>query len=533
MNRTPPNHPSTGFFVPIGISVLGQMACAGLVTAVTALGFSSPGPESSGDQTPVLVKNESPDSTTSGASTVPGASTATTPLETDASVVAASQPVSGTAPEADAPMAAEGELADNSAAKDVGTPVAASSAVAGAAASDDPPATAQPTPQTAAQPKPLDDIRTRSRLLPIAGESLPDEIALCQIPVTDVANVRMELIGAEFSKPREVTMEMEQQPIDGQSCTWRVRQVSAAGFDRVQLVGEFQLKDQQLSFRWQKNADKGKLPFCRLKISADADTEVCELWSPVRAAALKVKLEEPEKGSQKPSPFVPSGIQLPPVESLRLDFTLEEWPEHTASRDSLSTDGSADIVFSDDDYDQDLLRIELTLKSEGGQLAVQSLFFTSVPKSSSRSKGVIDYEERQLKPADLEKLVKDMATEKGRYQRELTGLDKDLEKLDAAQENLDKLMDEVGFRQDLAAKQDGFDRKAEALAEKRTVAEEMVDVFSGAHTAMEKLSELCKEIEERGRVHFQLVRPLEGGAADVVISSSVSTQASEEASNVP
>jgi len=532
MNTAPKNPPAVSFFVPIGIGVLAQMACAGLVTAVTAIGFSSSGPTSSDAQTPGLVESESSDSASSGTPSQ-AARSGTAPL-----LASAGETVTGTEPDTGAPMATDGNSADrdpagtnpadSKAAEAAGTSAAASNGTAVAAASGDAPPEAEP----AAQTKPLDDIRTRSRLLTIAGEGIPDEIVLCQILVTDVANVKMELIGAEFSKPRALTMELEKQPIDGQSCTWSVRQVSAVGFDRVQPVGEFELKDQQLSFRWQKNADKGKLPFCRLKISADADTEVCELWSPVRTAALKVKLEALEKGPAKSSPFLPPGIQLPPAESLQLDFTLEEWPEHTASRDSLTTNEPADIIFSDHDYDPDLLRIQLTLKPEDGQLAVQALYFTSVPKSSRKGKVEID-KELQLKPADLEKLVKDMATEKGRYQRELVDIDKDLQKLDAAQENLDKQVDAFGLRPELVQKQNANDRKADDLADRRTVAEELVKVYSGAHTAMGKLSELCEKIEENGRVHFQLVRPLEGGAADVVISSSVSAQATEEARNVP
>ena len=469
MNSDRPLTKSSSFFVPIGIGVLVLMSFAGLVTAVTAFGY----PVSS-QQLP----DEPPEIPVVDGSGEPGNSE-TPPLTTVGGETVLSEP----------PEIVPG-------------------------ANDDPAVT---------QTKPLDDVRTRSRILPLAGEGVPDKIALCQILVDDVTQVALELGGSEFSKPRPLTLQLELQPKDTKSCTWSVSQVSASGFAPVQLIGEFVLKDQQFGFHWRANADKGKLPFCRLKISANADTEVCDLWSPVRASALKLNFN---KSVQKLPPFVPPGISLPPAESLRLELTFEGWPEHERSGDILMLNETLEVVFPDNASERDLLKILLTLKTDGGQLSVRSSYFTNTPRSPARKgKSEIKYEDRELSHSDLEKLTKEMEREAAKYQRELADVERDLEKLQLAQDNLARQMAPAAEQ---ALLQHRFDQKEE----EKTATEELVEAFSDAESAMTTLSDLCSALEGNV-VHFRLVRLPNAADPEVVISSSVGVVAADPVDDNP
>lgn len=499
------------FFVPICLGVVAQMFCAGLVTAVTVIGFPPRSPMNSGSHTPDVVINDQERSTEPNAK--PEVAAPVNDSEAAADMESAASAESNT----DTSIAAN----DTSTAKtDVAPPDSSDVAAAAAPPAEIPPATA-PT-------RPLNDVRTRSRLLKIAGEGTPDEIALCAISVTDVAQVNLELIGEEFSKPQPVTIQLDRQPVDGNSCTWNVKQIAATGFDRTQEVGVFSLINQQLGFRWLKSANKGKLPFCKLKISANSDSEVCDLWSPVRGAAIKVSFNN---ATQKMPPFVPPGVQLPPAESLRLKLTLEGWPEHELSADTLKLDESVEITIPHEDADGDLLKIQLTLKADGGQLAIHASHFTSVPKTPPRKvKGdgeiVVKYEEKPLSHLELEKLSKNTGREVTKYQKELDSIDVDLEKLQTALDNLDKQL-RFGFRQELAAQRELFEKRQVELEGKRTTVEELSSVYLTANEAMTKLAELCGKIEGSGRIHFQLIRPLDADAAGsdvVVVSSSVNAQ---------
>ena len=89
------------------------------------------------------------------------------------------------------------------------------------------------------------------------------------------------------------------------------------------------------------------------------------------------------------------------------------------------------------------------------------------------------------------------------------------------QDNLTRQMAN-GFNQALAAEQGIVQRRVEQKEEEKAATEELADTFSEAKSAMTQLADLCSQIEESGRIHFQLTRPLAGGAPSVVIAASVS-----------
>ena len=494
------------FFLPVCCGVIAQMFCAGLVLAVTVFGFPSHSVTQLASESPPPVhiapatsaefkaKTDTPDPVDDP--------TVATDL-TDVSSAADSEPKSNS----DAPVADAADVAMAQEASPVEAPAAAAM-------------------------RPLDDVRVKSRILTIAGEGIPDEIPLCQIAVDDVSQVKLELLGKEFSKPRAMTIELERSPIDEQSCTWNIKQLAESGFDRIQDVGVFSLMNQQFGFQWAKDADKGKLPFCKLKISADSDSEVCELWSPVRTTELRVSFS---KSIQELSPFVPSGVQLPPAELLRVELTLEGWPEHELSGTTLLVSQPVEIAFPHDDTAGHLLKIQLVLKADRGQPVIQASHITSVPKSPSRRiKGDADlqFEDKPLSDSELEKLSRDTQKVATKYQKELEKIETDMAILQAAIEKLDERL-EAGFRQDIFAQQKVLQRRQDLLEEKATTKEELANRFSDAHAAIMKTAELCAEIEDNGRIQFQLIRPLEGRDADVVVSSSGNANVVQAIPEVP
>ena len=184
LNKTSP----ASFFMPIGVGVLLQMACVGLVMAITVIASAPP-------------RSESAPTEVAGSQTELEAATPKTPP---------------TAAQADSPpklAAADDVTSDVERKGDVPNPQDV------AAATDDPdkdPAKAENPAQAMApednaanaiaKPMPLDDVRARSRVLKIAGEEVAQEVALCRIDVSDPATVQLTLLDTEF--PR-LTMELE------------------------------------------------------------------------------------------------------------------------------------------------------------------------------------------------------------------------------------------------------------------------------------------------------------------------------------
>lgn len=72
----------------------------------------------------------------------------------------------------------------------------------------------------------------------------------------------------------------------------------------------------------------------------------------------------------------------------------------------------------------------------------------------------------------------------------------------------------------------------EQIEEQKSVVSELYDAFTEAETAMTKLSELCDEIEKKGRIHFRLIRSAGAPGSEIVISSSINA-AAEPAGRVP
>ena len=501
---------SESFFVPVGLSVLAQMMCAGLVTALVAFGYQAQNSHTTGA-----------DSVSSSAKTLPDA----------VEPAVANNAVASEAP-ATPGIAAPQEKESNARMSDVS---AQPDVTAQAAATDEQPATtnSKPTPDAqpasgeqpptgsanAGQPRPLDDVRTRSRLLPIAGEGVSETSDLCRIGIDDVSLVSLELPGAAFPERRALTLKIQSPVVKDGSCTWKVTQDAAAGFDRVQDLGEFRLKDHQFGFDWSKNADKGRLPFCKLRISAGADSEVCSLWTPVHSPALSLNFNN---RTQRLSSFVPPGVSLPPADSLKLEITMEGWPEHQQEAEFLVDNKPVRLSFSDPESNRSLLWIVLTLKDENGQIGVDASFFTSVPQNASqRTKSVDDirFEDKPLSHKDLEKFAKDIKKETARYQSEMDTIDAAIIKLQPRLDNLTQQLQRQ-FNPVVDAERDHLQASLNQLTEKQTTAQEFRDFYADGDAAAMALTELCDKLEKEARIHFRLIRLYNSGES--VIASSVS-----------
>ncbi len=502
--------PSEGmqFFTPVSVGILVQLFCAGLVMAVTAAMSLSSSPRNF----PTASNETSNDaSNPSSASTSPDNSNNV------------SDPVTSTEPAAE--NSTGNSAAANNASTESATPDAGNVAEIIANSSTTPPADAA-TGSTTSPPftsvRALDDVRQKSRKLPLAGEGLADEIELCKIFAQDPATVTLQLIGGEFTVPEQITLTLKPFPVDAKSFLWKVSQESTSGLARNQEIGEFILKEQQLSFRWFRNMDKGKLPFCRLKISVGLESEICDLWSVARSGAAKVRFA---KSEQLMDEFVPSGIRLPPFEILELDLTLENWPEHEVSGEKLTFNETLTVKFPDDESNKDLITLKLTLDKKEGRYALRGEYLFNAPVVSTRRKKTeVNYEEEKLTEDQLQKTSDSLKSSAAKVEKELDSVQQILTTLNDRQEGLvQQISNGAGNAQRAALQQVDaqITDKEDEEAELQTAQEEL----NAAAMTMEHVESLCEDMGNQGQIQYRLYRPFAGDGGDIVIAATVTEPA--------
>ena len=369
----------------------------------------------------------------------------------------------------------------------------------------------------------VDDVRQKSRKLPLAGEGLSDEIDLCKIFAQDPATVTLQLIGGEFTVPEQMTLTLKPFPVDAKSFLWKVSQESTSGLARNQEIGEFILKEQQLSFRWFRNMDKGKLPFCRLKISVGPDSEICDLWSVARSGAAKVRFA---KSEQLMDEFVPSGIRLPPFEILELDLTLENWPEHKVSGEKLTFNETITVTFPDDESNNDLITLKLSLDRKEGRYALRGEYLFNAPVVSTRRKKTeVHYEEEKLTEDQLKKTSDSLKSSASKVEKDLDSVQQILTALNDRRAGLvQQISNGAGNAQRAALQQVDaqITDKEDAETELQTAQEEL----NVAAITVEKVKSLCEDIGNQGRIQYRLYRPFAGDGGDLVIAATVTEPAS-------
>ena len=521
------------FFTPVSVGILVQLFCAGLVMAVTAaMSLSSTSstlrnlPSASNDTSTDAENNASdaqrgrPDSSEHVA--VAATSNAAISPENSSS---ANDPVASTEPAA-ANATGESAAEDNTNTAS-GTPNAARTpdAAKGAEMTGSSPDSAVADAGTAAATTPpvtnvraLDDVRQKSRKLPLAGEGLSDEIELCKIFARDPTIVTLEVIGGEFTVPEQITLTLKPFPVDAKSFLWKVSQESTIGLARNQEIGEFILKEQQLSFRWFRNMDKGKLPFCRLKISAGPDSEICDLWSVARSGAAKVRFA---KSEQVMDEFVPSGIRLPPFEILELDLTLENWPAHEVSGEKLTFNETITVTFPDDESNKDLITLNFSLDKKEGRYALRGEYLFNAPVVSTRRKKTeVRYDEEELTEDQLKKTSDSLKSSTAKVEKELDSLQQILTVLNNRRADLvQQIANGAGNLQRVALQQVDAqitDKETEEMTLRNSQEE-----LNAAAIVLEKVNLLCAEISNEGQMQYRLFRPFAGDGGDIVIAATI------------
>ncbi len=489
--------PSEGmqFFTPVSVGILVQLFCAGLVMAVTAAISLS----SSQRNLPTASNETSIDASDAQRSR---------PDSTEQGLAAA------TSNAANAANGTDGSNETNGAEMTEGSseaPVA--DADAGTAAATSPPVT---------NVRALDDVRQKSRKLPLAGEGVSDEIELCKIFAQDPATVTLELIGGEFTVPEQMTLTLKPFPVDAKSFLWKVSQQSTSGLARNQEIGEFILKEQQLSFRWFRNMDKGKLPFCRLKISVGPDSEICDLWSVARSGAAKVRFA---KSEQLMDEFVPSGIRLPPFEILELDLTLENWPEHDVSGEKLTFNETITVTFPDDESNKDLITVKLSLDKKDGRYALRGEYLFNAPVVSTRRKRTeVNYEEEKLTEDQLKKTSDSLKSSASKVEKELDSVQQILTGLNDRRAGLvQQIANGAGNAQRAALQQ--VDAQITDKEDEETELQTAQEELTAAAMTIEKANSLCEDIGNQGQIQYRLYRPFAGDGGDIVIATTVTEPA--------
>ncbi len=483
------------FFTPVSVGILAQLFCAGLVMAVTAAISLS----SSTRNLPIASAETSTEASDAQRSR---------PDSTEQGLAAA------TSNAANATNGTDGSNETNGAEMTEGSseaPVA--DADAGTAAATTPPVTSV---------RALDDVRQKSRKLPLAGEGVSDEIELCKIFTQDPAAVTLQLIGGDFTVPEQMTLTLKPFPVNAKAFLWKVSQESTSGLARNQEIGEFILKEQQLSFRWFRNMDKGKLPFCRLKISVGPDSEICDLWSVTRSGAAKVRFA---KSEQMMDEFVPAGIRLPPFEILELDLTLKNWPEHEVSGEKLTFNETITVTFPDEESNNDLITLKLSLDKKEGRYALRGEYLFNAPVVSTRRKKTdVNYEEEKLTEDQLKKTSDSLKSSAAKVEKELDSVQQILTTLNERQEGLvQQIANGAGNAQRAALQQVDaqITDKEDEEAELQNAKEEL----NAAAMTMENIESLCEDIGNQGQIQYRLYRPFAGDGGDIVIAATVTEPA--------
>lgn len=540
------------FFTPVSVGILVQILCVGLVIIVTAAISLSAAPRavtaaSSEESEPnVVLDNSSEQSTVAERGADPKvprvaheANAAGTPAQSSASNHSATRnPAREQASDlnatesADLPPAADNAKATATTSETPTTATATTPTETMAAHTGAPDSAASgqsPNMTSAAEsavtnaPRALDDVRKRQRKLPLAGEGLSDEIELCKIFAQDPSTVTFELIGGEFTVPEQMTLVLRPLPIVANSGVWKVTQESTTALARDQEIGEFVLKDQVLRFRWFRNVDKGKLPFCRLKIAVGPDSEICDLWAVARSGAAKVRFT---KSEQIMDEFVPTGLRLPPFEILELDLNLENWPAHELSSDKLTFNETVTVTFPDDESGKDLMTLKFSLDKKDGRFGLRGEYlFNVVSLSSRRRKSEVRYDEKELTIDQLKKTFDNLEASVQKVERELESIRKTLEILN------ERLRQSTNGTNSVAQNVvDQLNAQIDEKESEETEQQKIVDELNTALAATSKLQSLCEEIAAKGQIQYRLFRPFAGDGGDVLIASTVTQAAAAEES---
>lgn len=396
---------------------------------------------------------------------------------------------------ANAPVSADAgsESTSPSAPADQPPPDESQTAASQPAANTEAAATPQTPAATPTSGRPLDDVRARKNILPIAGTA-DDAVPLCTIGVTNAKHCDLKLAEAQFNDPQGTALKLTRRD-EGTSSFWDATQETTSGLGRTVKTGTFELASGQLSFTWESLADRSFLPFCRLEVSADEDgvkeSETCRLWTPLQGRPAKMTFE----ASSIELELIPEDTPLPPAECLALAVELDNFAHVDSPVNMLLTPGSpSEVVMVDPDD------------------SLVQLFSTSVEFVVEAKRGLLKMQHTAVIPevrvrrgqTEVEDKVQPFSTK---------GLDRLKASVEKQQERTDKQIKELTTKITRLDARSGSSsgRQLEVLNNSRAALEDALVKLAELPAWVDSTRDVCSDTQANGRIKLKLYRRVDGG----------------------
>jgi len=515
---------ASGFWTPVALGVLGGILGVFATGAGTVAVVSAPANSSDGFST-LVAGNEAdsrvnPGSTAASTGGFNGSADSQDSSQSASGSTATAQTSQGSSPASNAETpgsSADGGGGSGGAGGQAGSADGSSSETPSVSQTENPPAENQQPRQTTSAGRPLDDIRARSNLLPIAGITA-DGAALCALPVADPGEVELALEGSEFQDKTGARLSLSA-PAEKTDRIWQVEQNAATGLGKPQDCGTFSLQDGQL--RYKPGPDgMARLPFCLLKVTAGSgagrETELCQLWKPLVSKDVPISLE----GNRLEQPVIPAELPALPAKSLNI---------------TVLADGFGDTDFPDGNA----LTAEkpVVLEIYDPELAGELLFSAKLSLEEGRSGAVfvISYE-ATIERVQVRNLKVTSEEETVPFSR--PGVEKIAEAASDEIESIQKLVDrrvqpEIE-KLEKAIDQQQKNRGSPALARLEKELEKHLDAIDELDEAIialdnlilwaETAAEVCQDLEGTARIGLKVVRTTSDGHEIPVLNTQLASE---------
>lgn len=392
----------------------------------------------------------------------------------------------------------------NSARGTGGRPAAGSPAGGTPAGSGAQPPSATP-PSAPSGGRPLDDVRARQNLLPVAAATAAGS-ALCAITVPDPAQVELSLAGSEFRDKSGARLTLMPSTEEGIR-RWSVEQNAATGLGKPQDCGAFSFQDGQL--RYQPGSDgTSLLPFCLLKISAGSgsarDTEICRLWQPLVSQDVSLTFE----GNRLEQPLFPDELPSLPVESLTVTLAADGFGDSDFPDGDRLTSGKPIVleVFDPELAGELLFSVRLSLEEQSsGRAALVISYVATVPTVQIRNlKVTTGMDEVPLSRPGLERIAAEAEKEIAAIQNLVD------RKVQPEIEKYEKAIDQQKNNR-AAAGQARAQKELEKLQETLDELDEAIIMLDDLIVWAETAAAVCQDLESDARLSLKVVRKTRDG----------------------
>ncbi len=234
--------------------------------------------------------------------------------------------------------------------------------------------------------RPLDDVRSKAGILPIARTAAEQNtVNLCSIVGVPARSIQLELVGNEFADGKQLTLTNDDANNDASSL-WKVIQKPASALERQIALGQFEFSDERLSFLAAANSDSSLLPFCMLRISTvdPPDTELCQLWEPLRLQDVSVLFEDASTVYN----LIPERLPQLPVNELRVTIEIAGYGDCVFPAGKKVTVGSpvtVDVMNRDVSSHGKLFTTRFSLTSQDNRPLLEVSHFAELPQVALRN----------------------------------------------------------------------------------------------------------------------------------------------------